>query len=150
MKIKIFLIGLLVMFISAGYIFAATVKPSAKTASSKPAKIITVPAGSIIKTILAAPLTAPNITKGHSITCIVKEPFVYQSHIIIAIGTIVTGVVTDIDEVSGKLALRFNMMTTTTGQRIPISSTINVNRDLPVQFPIDVVLAQPMKYIEED
>jgi len=94
--------------------------------------VITVPAGCTFTATLTTELSSDSVSAGQPVYMVLGEDFYYNNKLVAPAGSSVSGTVTEVKSakhgsLNGKLAVRFNQITTPTGTQIPISAIIKTD-----------------------
>ena len=95
-------------------------------------RVVTVPAGQNITTVVTTPISSENMAVGQSVTLALGSDFYYNGNLIAPAGSSVSGTAIEVSKakhgnLNGKLLLRFTQITTPYGVQIPISAVIKTN-----------------------
>ena len=94
--------------------------------------VVMVPAGTAVRASVTTPLSSAYLTTGETVSMALNSDFYYDNKLIAPAGSTVTGTVIEASKakhgsMNGKLAIRFNMVTTPYGTQIPISAVIRTD-----------------------
>ena len=95
-------------------------------------RVVTVPAGETVYTVVTTPISSETMTVGESVTLALGSDFYYNNNLIAPAGSAVNGTVIEVAKakhgsLNGKLLIRFTQITTPYGQQIPISAVIKTS-----------------------
>lgn len=95
-------------------------------------RVVTVPAGATLSTVVTTPLSSATMTVGQCVTLALASDFYHNGSLIAPAGSTVMGTVIEARKathgtVNGKLAVRFTEITTPYGGRIPIAASIKTS-----------------------
>ena len=118
--------------------------------------VITVPAGCTFPATLTSELSSGSVSAGQPVYMVLSQDFYYNNKLVAPAGSSVSGTVTEVKSarhgsLNGKLAVRFNQITTPTGSQIPISAIIKTDdnsgvllggtkKDVAKEYTKDVVV----------
>lgn len=92
-------------------------------------RVVTVPAGETIYTVVTTPISSETMNVGENVTLALGSDFYYNGNLIAPAGSAVNGTVIEAAKakhgsLNGKLLIRFTQITTPYGAQIPISAVI--------------------------
>ena len=95
-------------------------------------RVVTVPAGQNISTVVTVPISSSNMEVGQNVTLALGTDFYYNGNLVAPAGSSVSGTAIEVSRakhgnLNGKLLLRFTQITTPYGVQIPISAVEKTN-----------------------
>lgn len=95
-------------------------------------RVVTVPAGTVMNTVVTTPLSSEYMVVGQSATLALSSDFYYNGNLIAPAGSTVMGTVTVASKakhgsINGQLQVKFTEIITPYGSRIPISACIKTD-----------------------